>query len=706
MMNKLCLEAAGLRIFFGPFPGLINAESTTSGDIIYGNPAQSVSVWTLYDPVEGCSVSMEDSAPGVRCRFSAESGSAVTWHMALPVADGEVTAVIRARMEGGCIRFTLEDVAETPRAHLVTVRLNGLAAAIQQDAASRLALPAHGGRLIDPALCMDGHTDHRYNWILDSFGSAAVVYTRQLTAVVRIHLMDDQLTSCVGGEDGRRYAQVGALLRRRYTKLDVSYRKAKPHDETPPPEDAERLPIEEDFLLPGTPCATVELIVHEPVSPESGWTIGAARVRDSLPGKRSDYYRDKMVYKIFIGAPGQPVQTNLAQICALTADLARRTGNAGQLPYLVGFQHEGHDSNYPDVFTLNPALESVEALSRLAEEARGYNCFISFHDNFDDAYACSPSWCADDVARDHTGHLLRGGVWNGVQAYWNGMPWYARHKAEARIRRTLATYPFLRDTYHLDVLTASVFRVDFRGGAPTGRQTDLEGRKEIVERFRDHGLDVSSEACGLPFVGSITYFWHMQRVARPLYEGDRRIPMVPFLAHGKADYAGTHTDSMRDILDGLLYGGFYCNDVTASTPIKELTDAYFMLQYPLNLLRDDLAVSYAEKNGWKTVRYASGAEIAVAFESEECRVTIGGQRLIENGSAMLPQEDGSAILYRCHEEPYEDIRWHSGLPAGTRLTAAPMGADLPVRILVVEKDGCVPVDTALGVAYRVRREHA
>ena len=71
MMNKLCLEAAGLRIFFGPFPGLINAESTTSGDIIYGNPAQSVSVWTLYDPVEGCSVSMEDSAPGVRCRFSA-----------------------------------------------------------------------------------------------------------------------------------------------------------------------------------------------------------------------------------------------------------------------------------------------------------------------------------------------------------------------------------------------------------------------------------------------------------------------------------------------------------------------------------------------------------------------------------------------------------------------------------------------------------
>lgn len=706
MTDLIHLEGQNICAAFGSFPGLVSVENQSDGSRLYGNPAQLSSEWTVYDPAVGQCVTLTDSAPGTTCQRVQEDGATVAWRVTLPAADGQLSAVIRARMEGGCIRFTLEDVAETPRAHLVTVRLGGLAAATQQDQASRLALPAHGGRLIDPAACMDGHTDHRYNWILDSFGSAAIVYTRCLTAVVRIHLMDDQLTSRVGGPAGRRYAQVGALLRRRYTKLDVSYRKAKPQDETPPPEDAVRLSAEEDFLLPGTPFATVELISHPPVAPESGWVVGARHVRDSLPGKRTDYYRDKMVYKIFVGAPGQPVQTSLEQIRALVFDLARRTGNAGQLPYLVGFQHQGHDSAYPDVFTLNPALESVEALQRLVEDARQVNCHLSFHDNFDDAYAASPSWCADDIARDHTGHLLRGGVWNGVQAYWNGMPYYARHKAEARICRTLATYPFLQDSYHLDVLTASVFRVDFRGGEPAGRQSDLQGRVEIVERFRRHGLDVSSEACGLPFVGAISYFWHMQRVARPLYAGDSRIPMVPFLVHGKADYAGTHTDSMRDILDGLLYGGFYCNDVTATTPIKELTDAYFMLQYPLNLLRDDLATEYAEQNGWKTVRYASGAEIAVAFESEECRVTIGGQRLIENGAAMLPQPDGSTLLYRCHEEPYADVRWATGLPAGTRLTATPLGADLPSRTLVVDSDGCVPVDTSLGIAYRVRREEA
>ena len=114
-------------------------------------------------------------------------------------------------------------------------------------------------------------------------------------------------------------------------------------------------------------------------------------------------------------------------------------------------------------------------------------------------------------------------------------------------------------------------------------------------------------------------------------------------------------------------------------------------------------MSYAEDNGWKTVRYASGAEIAVNFESEECRVTVGGVRLVENGAAIIPREDGSTLLYRCREEPYEDVLWHTGYPAGTKLVARPVGVVEPERVLTVDEDGCVPVDTLLGVAYCVRR---
>ena len=705
MKEFVRVEQADTAFALGERPGVTALYTADGKTKLSGNPARLPSVWSIYDPRSGTCVDVKDTDPGVVCRCGRE-GESVLWRMLLPAGGEAVSASIRAEIKDNAVRFTLTDVAESEHAHLVTVRLNGLAAAVEQDAASRLAMPSHGGRLIDPAVCGDGQVDHRYNWILDSFGSAAVVYTDRLTAVVRVHLMDDILTTQVGGEKGFRYAQVGALLRRRYTTLDESYRKAKPGRDPACLEDAEELPIEKEFLLDNEPYVTVELIAHEAVEPVNGWTIGAAHIRDSLPGKKSDYYKGKMVYKIFVGAPNQPVATNLRQIRELVFDVARRTGNAGQLPYLVGFQHEGHDSAYPDVFTLNPALEDVESLRRLVEDARKVNCYISFHDNFDDAYADSPSWDAGDIARDHLGHLLRGGVWNGAQAYWNSMPWYAKHKADARIRRTKAVYPFLKDTYHLDVLTASVFRIDFRGGEPAGRQADLEGRIAIVEKFRENGLDLTSEACGLPFVGSISYFWHMQRVARALYQGDSRIPMVPFLVHGKADYAGTHTDSLHDILDGLLYGGFYCNDVTAKTSIKELTDAYFMVQCPLEYLRDDKAVSYEEKNAWKAVRYASGAEVRVNFESEECGVVVNGVKIIENGSAMIPQQDGSTVIYRCREEPYTDVLWKTGYAPGVRLTAVPLGVDTEDRILTVGGDGCVPIDTALGVAYRVREADA
>ena len=689
-------------------PGLSCIRHTDTGTAFpFPETREPASVWTVLDPGNGQLTEIPDSDERVSCvRETAADG--IRWRMTFAgsdrMADAPVLeACILLRMEQANIRITLTDVRETAEAHLVMVRLNRLVGISDQDPSARLAMPAHGGRLLDPAVCAEGQTDHRYNWILDSFGAAAIAFTERMTCVARIHSMDDQLTSRVEDFLGVRSAQIGVLLRRRYTDHDVSYRKAKPARDPSRREDAEALPVSRDFLVQEAPYVTLHLMAHASVSPECGWTVGAQYIRDHLPDKRTDYYRDRMVYKIFVGAPGQEPATRLCEIRNVIEQFAARTENAGQIPYLVGFQHGGHDSLYPDVFTLNPVLESMEALKKLAEDAEKLNCRLSFHDNYDDAYAESPSWCAEDISRDHEGHLLRGGVWNGVQAYWNSMPYYAVHRAQERIRKTLKMYPFLKETYHLDVLTASVFRVDFREEQPTGRQDDLKARLEIVRMFRAMGLDVSSEACGLPFVGEISYFWHMQRIPRPLYEGDVRIPMVPFLVHGKADYAGTHSDTMRNILDGLLYGAFYCNDVTAKTPVKELTDAYYMLQVPLNLLRNEKAVAYESDHGWKKVVYESGSTVEVHFEEEACRVTIGGQRIIENGTAMLPQTNGDTILYRCQEEPYEDVKWHTGMPAGTQLTAEPIGTQDAVRMLTVDETGCIPVDTVPGVAYRVRK---
>ncbi len=56
--------------------------------------------------------------------------------------------------------------------------------------------------------------------------------------------------------------------------------------------------------------------------------------------------------------------------------------------YLVGWQNNGHDDKYPDIFEVNKALKrdedetSYDSLMWLIKEAKKYNTIVSFHVNF------------------------------------------------------------------------------------------------------------------------------------------------------------------------------------------------------------------------------------------------------------------------------------------------------------------------------------
>jgi len=130
----------------------------------------------------------------------------------------------------------------------------------------------------------------------------------------------------------------------------------------------------------------------------------------------------------------------------------------------------------------------------------------------------------------------------------------------------------------------SVNGIGLQAGLPR-RRSQGKGRRprrpaRCHKQFRGKGIDASSEACGLPFIGEVSYFWHMMRVPRPVFEGDRRIPAVPFLIHGKADYAGSSAEGGHT--GRASYAAFFSHDVTADTPMKLLTDAYYLIQTPLN----------------------------------------------------------------------------------------------------------------------------
>ncbi len=453
-----------------------------------------------------------------------------------------------------------------------------------------------------------------------------------------------------------------------------------------------------------TTRAIIHLLDEETGSPERGWLPGARYVRGLLGEPRPDLYRDQFIYKVFVGCPSEPEQTSFDQALELVRKIHNLTDGAKQIPYLVGWQHRGHDTGYPDVFTVNEVAGGKAALERLLEEGKALNATVSFHDNYDDAYDNSPMWDPDDVSTDREGGLLKGGVWNDVQCYWISMPVYAQKKAPERVRRTLAQLP-IPFTYHLDVLTASVFRVDYRPDSPTGKDGDLAGRVAIVEEFRKRGVDVTSEACGLPFLNAISYFWHHPRERRPAHEGDRPVPFGPFIAHGHVGYGGSHVDEAWEVLDALLYGAFYSQDLTPKTPTKEILDAFYLLQTPLNALRAERIVDYIEDGTRKRVEYSEGSSVEVDFESLGHEVRIGGARVLKDFTCFAPgAREGAYLCYRSRER--DPLWWDlpaewSGAEKLSAVALTETGEGETCELAV--ENGRALLDVEVGVPYRITR---
>jgi len=663
-------------------PVVLSLEARRSGDRLCGDPAGDGPVFTVYAAAEGRTwVSTEDGA-AVDYQVRRD-GSAVCYHARVTVgAAVAVESDLVFDLSGDALTLALGRVEEHGGFRLLHVEVRRLVSAHARQGAARMAIGSGAGRLVDPARCGERAYFHKYGWIRDSFSTVGLVYHTHLTAVLRLDSLDDTLLSSVApGPDGKS-AGLGVRLLYRYPSAVAGAQ----------------------FAPRAATQAHLGLIDEPTGSPERGWVVGARHLQGRVTSTASPLYRGAFVYKIFLGCPDRPRETTFDEALALIRRIHHLTDGARQIAYLVGFQHQGHDTGYPDVFTVNETAGGMDGLRRLMAEARALNANVSFHDNYDDAYENSPAWDPADIAVDAAGGLLKGGVWNDVQAYWIAMPVYVRTKAAERIRRTLAQYP-VRETYHLDVLTASVFRADYRAAAPTGKDADWQARMALVEAFRRHGIDVTSEGCGLPFLDHIAYFWHLPRPKEPVFPGDRPIPFGPFLAHGHVAYGGSHTSEGTQVLDGLLYGAFYSQDLTAATPLKEVLDAFYLLQVPLDLVRAELMADYAEDGTRKRVTYADGSTVEVDFESLDHEVCVRGRRVLRNWACFAPgPRPGTYLFYRARDG--DDAAWPlppewAGVPrvAAVALTEAGEGERRDLEV----KGGTVAFDLPTDVPFRVTR---
>ncbi|WP_152394561.1 S-layer homology domain-containing protein [Paenibacillus guangzhouensis] len=222
-------------------------------------------------------------------------------------------------------------------------------------------------------------------------------------------------------------------------------------------------------------------------------------------------YTQTLTMKLFLGSNGK-IDLNLEEALDIIKRMDNMTRGIPKIIYLVGWQHDGHDSKYPDWNVVNPGLKraqdatALDSLKWLMDEADQYNTTVSLHINMTDAYKDSPQWdefmAKDLIRRQENGDLIEGGKWVSGQSYRINLTrtWEAG-VFQRNIDQLLDMLPHLRKggTIHIDA-----FVTNYVPGEPnpdaysdpyhkTTFRQDTETQKKIIRYWRDQGLDFTSE---------------------------------------------------------------------------------------------------------------------------------------------------------------------------------------------------------------------
>ena len=267
------------------------------------------------------------------------------------------------------------------------------------------------------------------------------------------------------------------------------------------------------------------------------WTITCQPERPYMHA-----YHQTLVMKIALAdkrpGGGCRVVLTFAEALEVIRRLDHITCGIPKIIYLVGWQYNGHDSNYPAWDKVNERLQrpcdatATDSLKWLMAEAFKYNTTVSLHVCMIDASEESSLWQTyldhDIIAKDKKGNPLKGEVFGGwigtdTQSYQIS---YAREwetgYTQKRIDGLLDMLPIRRAaTIHIDAFHSMAPGRDDQDtispylGYPIGRE--IQTQRMIFRYFRDRGVDVTAEGGSYwlrrdPFVGLQPMAWHFHGI--------------------------------------------------------------------------------------------------------------------------------------------------------------------------------------------------
>jgi len=243
-------------------------------------------------------------------------------------------------------------------------------------------------------------------------------------------------------------------------------------------------------------------------------------------------YEQTLVMKMFLSKPdgkgGSQVALKFEDALEIIKKVDRLSLQVPKIIYLVGWQYNGHDDQYPAFFAVNEKLKrsadahARESLSWLIREAKKYHTTVSLHLNMTDAYEDSPLW--DTYVRKGLISKTKNGKLKVIGTYNNRKAYHINYKrewesgwAQKRIDSLLWLIPELKDagTIHLDAWIAR----DSEGHGEN-KALEIEYQQKVADYWLSKGIDATTEWVMDYMRGRVPYYWHFNRRTQQDYLDD------------------------------------------------------------------------------------------------------------------------------------------------------------------------------------------
>jgi hypothetical protein len=556
------------------------------------------------------------------------------------IAAAEFT--LRYLLRENSMHITLEDVVEHPGFELISIAMPELVTVGEADANAWLAHGDSGGDLVTLLAAHAGQLAPNTFWG-DVKGVLPVTMTGHSGAVCvqeTLAYMDGTLLA-VRNDAPDRAAAMGTTKIFRVNGSEcynLNLGKGAPRNcgtkNTPNLLVGQKSSCRFDFLEPSVNGKKLT------------WVDGARLVRSRMPTIPNRFYDDKFIYGIRTDEPRFPKPSATFERCReMMTTVHALTDGAPQLVHLWGWQFRGKDTGYPAVDVVDERIGGYEGMMRLKEEAPALNVTLSLSDNYDDAYRSSPAWDEKMIACRPDGQLWKSREWTGEESYIQGLAKYMEGPGPERVRYTCERYK-LPGTIHVDVLSYFAIRNDWDPAHPaSGIRNLFAGRYRVLEEFKKHGVDVTSEGLRYPYIGKMSMCWYAGGPT-PCPFGGQPIPMLSMIYRRSARWGRSSNKDDLPVQLMMFYGEAPHSIVNGDTPIDRILDTFYLALVPW-FQTNQRDIEGFSRDGQRTITEFAGEgnRIEIDWSGSGYTVTLGGAAVAHAGATYCPLGEERIAMY-------------------------------------------------------------